>query len=179
MSVNSSIEWTQSTWNPLTGCTKISPGCKNCYAERMALRLKAMKQPNYVDGFKLSIHPHVLEVPLGWKKPQIIFVNSMSDLFHEDVPLDFIQDVFSVIRQASWHIFQVLTKRSKRLIDLNEFITWPDNVWMGVSVENEDYKYRADHLRNTGAQIKFLSLGCFSSCFPQLAILLIHQILSQ
>lgn len=158
MAIKSSIEWTQSTWNPLTGCTKISPGCKNCYAERMALRLKAMGQPNYINGFILSMHPHVLDLPLGWKKPQMIFVNSMSDLFHEDVPLEFIHEVFSIMRQASWHIFQVLTKRSKRLIDLHDFIVWPENVWMGVSVENEDYKFRIDHLRDSCAQIKFLSL---------------------
>ena len=122
MAVNSSIEWTQSTWNPITGCTKVSPGCKNCYAERMALRLKAMGQPNYINGFNLSIHLHVLELPLKWKKPQIIFVNSMSDLFHEDVSLEFIQEVFSVMRRASWHTFQVLTKRSMRLYELNELV---------------------------------------------------------
>lgn len=154
----SNIEWTESTWNPVTGCNKISPGCKHCYAERMALRLQAMGQQNYVDGFKLSLHEHMLERPLQWKKPQVIFVNSMSDLFHDDVPFSFIQKVFRVMRQANWHQFQVLTKRAQRLENLSSQIDWPDNVWMGVSVENQDYTFRIDHLRNTGAKTKFLSL---------------------
>lgn len=157
MSTNSSIEWTESTWNPLTGCTKISPGCKHCYAERMAHRLQAMGQPNYANGFKLSLHQHVLEYPLRWKKPQMVFVNSMSDLFHQEVPLDFIQKTFAIMRQASWHTFQVLTKRSSRLLELDQVIDWPDNVWIGVSVELCDYVYRIDHLRQTHAQVKFLS----------------------
>lgn len=158
MSTKSSIEWTESTWNPLTGCTKVSPGCKHCYAERMALRLKAMGKPNYRDGFKLAIHEHVLDLPLHWKQPQMIFVNSMSDLFHEDVPKEFIQQVFQVMRQASWHTFQVLTKRSARLLEMDNEIDWPKNVWMGVSVENKDYSQRIDHLRQVHAAIKFLSL---------------------
>jgi len=158
MAQGSSIEWTESTWNPLTGCTKVSPGCKHCYAERMARRLKAMGQPNYANGFKLTMHEHVLERPLQWRKPQMVFVNSMSDLFHQDVPLDFIQKVFSVMRRASWHTFQVLTKRSRRLLELNRKIDWPVNVWMGVSVENGDYTFRIDHLRQTDAHIRFLSL---------------------
>ena len=154
----SAIEWTESTWNPLTGCTKISPGCKNCYAERMAKRLKAMGQPNYRNGFKLTLHEHVLEYPLRWKKPQMIFVNSMSDLFHKDVPVDFILRVFDVMRRAHWHTFQVLTKRSERLLELDPIIGWPKNVWMGVSVENQKYTFRIDHLRQTHAAVKFLSL---------------------
>ena len=158
MATKSSIEWTEATWNPLTGCTKISPGCKHCYAERMAKRLQAMGQTNYRNGFHLSLHEHVLEIPLHWKHPQMIFVNSMSDLFHEDVPIDFIQRVFSIMRQASWHTFQVLTKRSARLLELDNQIAWPDNVWMGVSVENSDYTFRIDQLRQTHALIKFLSL---------------------
>jgi protein gp37 len=158
MAEHSGIEWTESTWNPLTGCTKISPGCKHCYAERMAKRLQAMGQPNYANGFKLSMHPHVLEKPLEWKKPQMIFVNSMSDLFHKDVPLDFILQVFDVMRRAYWHTFQVLTKRAERLEELNSKIDWPENVWMGVSVETGKYTFRIDHLRRTGAQVKFLSL---------------------
>jgi len=158
MSSRSKIEWTESTWNPLTGCTKVSPGCKHCYAERMALRLRAMGQPNYVNGFELTMQEHALELPLSWKKPQMIFVNSMSDLFHEDAPLDFIQKVFDVMRRASWHTFQVLTKRSRRLLELDPQIDWPVNVWMGVSVENQDYTFRIDHLRQTGAKVKFLSL---------------------
>ncbi|MBP9502860.1 MAG: phage Gp37/Gp68 family protein [Candidatus Promineofilum sp.] len=154
----STIEWTNATWNPITGCTKVSPGCKHCYAERMAHRLQAMGQPNYANGFKLTLHEHMLERPLTWKQPMLIFVNSMSDLFHPNVPLDFIQQVFAVMRRAEWHRFQVLTKRSERLLTLNDDIAWPDNVWMGVSVENETYRFRIDHLRQTGAQIKFLSL---------------------
>lgn len=158
MAQHSKIEWTESTWNPITGCTKISAGCMNCYAERMAKRLHAMGNENYRNGFKVTLHPHVLEKPLRWKQPQSIFVNSMSDLFHEKVPLDFIQQVFDVMRRASWHRFQVLTKRSERLLDVHRQIDWPENVWMGVTVENADCIYRIEHLRNTNAFIKFLSL---------------------
>ena len=154
----STIEWTHATWNPVTGCNKISPGCKHCYAERMAMRLRAMRQPNYNNGFELTIHKHMLERPLQWKKPMFIFVNSMSDLFHEDVPETFIQQVFETMRRASWHYFQILTKRSERLLELNSNISWPNNVWMGVSVENQKYSYRIDHLRTTNAHVKFLSL---------------------
>ena len=158
MAVKSSIEWTESTWNPSTGCDALSPGCDNCYAERMAYRLKAMGQKKYVNGFRLTLHPDALELPLRWKKPQRIFVNSMSDLFHHDVPFEYIQRVFEVMRAAHWHQFQVLTKRSGRLLAVTETIDWPTNVWMGVSVENERYKSRIDHLRKTGAAVKFLSL---------------------
>ena len=164
----SSIEWTQATWNPLTGCDKVSPGCKHCYAERMAKRLQAMGQPNYRNGFQLTIHEHVLELPLSWKQPQMIFVNSMSDLFHEDVPIDFIHKVFAVMRKASWHTFQVLTKRSSRLTQLDDQIDWPDNVWMGVSVENQIYVHRIDNIRNTHAIIKFLSLEPLLGPLPNL-----------
>ena len=153
----SKIEWTESTWNPLTGCDKISPGCKYCYAERMAYRLKAMGSPNYKNGFELSMHNHVLEQPLNWKSPQTIFVNSMSDLFHEKVPFDFIEKVFKTMIQASWHRFQILTKRSDRLLELSTKIKWPENVWMGVSVENNDYRFRIEHLRRSKANVKFLS----------------------
>ena len=154
----SKIEWTESTWNPITGCNKVSPGCKNCYAERMAKRLQAMGHANYVNGFELTLHEHMLERPLQWKKPQQIFVNSMSDLFHKNVPQEYIQRVFDVMRRASWHSFQILTKRSERLLELNDEIDWPANVWMGVSVETSTYTYRIDHLRSTEANIKFLSL---------------------
>lgn len=170
MAANSSIEWTESTWNPITGCSKVSPGCKNCYAERMACRLKAMGQPNYVNGFKLSLHEHVLEYPLKWKKPQIIFVNSMSDLFHEDVPIAFIQKTFAVMREASWHTFQVLTKRSTRLRELSSEIEWPNNVWMGTSVESQDYSWRVNDLRQTNACIKFLSLEPLLGPIPALEL---------
>ncbi len=168
MATKSSIEWTESTWNPLTGCTKISPGCKHCYAERMSKRLHAMGQPNYANGFKLTLHPNALEIPLHWKKPQVIFVNSMSDLFHKDVPVDFIQQVFDVMRRADWHTFQVLTKRAERLEELDSQIEWPSNVWMGVSVETQDYTYRIDHLRRTHAQTKFLSLEPLLGPLPKL-----------
>jgi len=168
MATKSSIEWTQSTWNPVTGCTKISPGCKRCYAERLALRLQAMGQPNYANGFKLTLHEQMLEKPLSWKKPQLIFVNSMSDLFHEEVPLAFILKVFDVMGRAFWHQFQILTKRSQRLLELSPQIEWPDNVWMGVSVENQDYTFRIDHLRKTGARIKFLSLEPLLGPLPNL-----------
>lgn len=165
---SSKIEWTDSTWNPLTGCNKVSPGCKYCYAERMAARLKAMGNPNYRNGFQLTLHEHALNLPLTWKTPQFIFVNSMSDLFHEDVPLEFILRVFDVMRQASWHAFQVLTKRSHRLAELSPQIQWPDNVWMGVSVENANYTFRIDHLRQTQAKIKFLSLEPLLGPIPNL-----------
>ena len=154
----SDIEWTDSTWNPVTGCTKVSPGCKHCYAERLSYRLQAMGNPSYRNGFELTTHERMLEVPLKWKQPHRIFVNSMSDLFHEKVPRDFIQSVFDVMRLASWHTFQVLTKRSGRLRDLSEEIDWPDNVWMGVSVENQDYTFRIGDLARTDAHVKFLSL---------------------
>ena len=136
MAQRSKIEWTESTWNPVTGCTKISEGCKNCYAERMALRLKAAGSPNYANGFQVTLHEHSLEIPLRWKQPRTIFVNSMSDLFHKDVPFDFISKVFDVMHLASQHRFQILTKRSDRLLKLSSKLTWPENVWMGVTVEN-------------------------------------------
>ena len=170
MATKSSIEWTESTWNPLTGCTKVSPGCRHCYAERMAKRLHAMGQPNYVNGFKLTLHPQALEIPLSWKKPQVIFVNSMSDLFHKDVPIDFIQQVFDVMRRADWHTFQVLTKRAERLQEIDAQIDWPANVWMGVSVETQDYTFRIDHLRQTHAKTKFLSLEPLLGPLPKLKL---------
>ena len=158
MANGSTIEWTESTWNPVTGCSKISPGCKHCYAERMAMRLQAMGQPNYARGFDLTLQEHMLELPLRWTKPQTIFVNSMSDLFHHDVPLEYIQRVFEVMRRADWHRFQVLTKRADRLLELDRQIRWTQNTWMGVSVENRKCFSRIDSLRKTGAHIKFLSL---------------------
>lgn len=158
MALKSSIEWTESTWNPVTGCNKISPGCKNCYAERMAKRLKAMGSVNYENGFKLTAHEHVVALPMQWRKPQVIFVNSMSDLFHKNVPLSFILSVFETMNKAHWHIFQVLTKRSDRLLEINKYLPWTKNIWMGVSVENQDYTFRIDDLRKTNAQTKFLSI---------------------
>jgi protein gp37 len=158
MASNSSIEWTNATWNPTTGCSKISPGCKHCYAETMAKRLKAMGQSNYRNGFDLTLQPQMLSRPLEWKKSKMIFVNSMSDLFHKDVPLDYIQRVFRVMNTAREHKFQVLTKRAERLEELSPFLTWSENIWMGVSVENAKCKYRIDHLRRSNAMVKFLSL---------------------
>ena len=164
----SSIEWTESTWNPLTGCTKVSPGCKFCYAERIAKRLEGMGQRRYANGFKLTLHEDVLKLPLSWKKPQLIFVNSMSDMFHKDVPAWFIHRTFDVMRRASWHQFQVLTKRSERLLEMSPSIDWADNVWIGVSVESEEYAFRIDYLRKTGAAVKFLSLEPLLGPLPRL-----------
>jgi protein gp37 len=158
MATNSPIEWTDATWNPVTGCTKISPGCTHCYAERMANRLKMMGQKNYRNGFDVTLQPHMLELPLKWKTPKRIFVNSMSDLFHVDVPLSYIKDVFDVMRRAHWHQYQVLTKRSERLLELSPRLDWAPQIWMGVSVENAAYVNRIDDLRETGAHVKFLSL---------------------
>jgi len=168
MATKSSIEWTESTWNPLTGCTKISPGCKLCYAERMSTRLKAMGQRNYRNGFKLTLHEHMLDAPLHWRKPQVVFVNSMSDLFQDKVPVTFIQRVFATMRGSHWHQFQVLTKRSRRLLELSTQLDWAENIWMGVSVENENYQFRIDDLRQTGAAIKFLSLEPLLGPLPKL-----------
>jgi protein gp37 len=153
----SRIEWTEASWNPVTGCTKASPGCLHCYAERMAKRLQAMGQPNYRDGFRVALHPAVLDAPLNWSRSRLIFVNSMSDLFHEDVPLDFIQKVFGVMSRARQHSFQVLTKRSERLEELAKKLPWPSNVWIGVSVESADYAYRIEHLRHVPASTRFVS----------------------
>jgi protein gp37 len=158
MANKSPIEWTDATWNPITGCTKISPGCKHCYAERMSNRLLAMGQKNYANGFALTLQPRMLEHPLHWRKPRRIFVNSMSDLFHVDVPVEYIQQVFDVMRRAHWHQYQVLTKRSERLLELSPSLAWQPQIWAGVSVENEDYLERIDHLRRTGAHVKFLSI---------------------
>lgn len=168
MGAKSAIEWTESTWNPVTGCTKISPGCDHCYAERLALRLQAMGQPNYANGFKLTVQERMLELPLRWKLPQVIFVNSMSDLFHKDVSTEYIHRVFDVMNQASWHRFQILTKRSQRLVRLSQTINWQPHVWMGVSVESNEYTFRIDHLRETQAHVKFLSLEPLLGPLPNL-----------
>ena len=168
MARKSSIEWTESTWNPVTGCTKVSPGCKHCYAERMAKRLQAMGQPNYSNGFSTTIHEHTLELPLHWKKPQVIFVNSMSDLFHKNVPTDFILRLFNVMNQAHWHLFQILTKRSERLAQLSHRLPWASNIWMGVTVETRDYISRINHLRQTDADIKFISFEPLLEPIPNL-----------
>ncbi len=173
----SEIEWTNSTWNPVTGCSKVSPGCKNCYAERMAKRLQAMGQPNYVKGFDLAIHERVLELPLKWKSPQVIFVNSMSDLFHEKVPLDFIEKVFDTMNRAKWHRFQILTKRSTRLLELSRYLPWAEHIWMGVSVETDKCVRRIDNLRKTGAHVKFLSLEPLLGPLPKLDLVGINWVI--
>jgi protein gp37 len=173
----SSIEWTEATWNPTTGCDKTSPGCDNCYALALARRLKAMGQPKYqVDGdartsgpgFALQLHDDALEIPLTWRDPRVIFVNSMSDLFHKDVPIAFIRSVFDVMERTPQHTYQVLTKRSKRLAQLADKLPWPSNVWMGVSVENDKYAFRADHLRDAPAAIRFLSVEPMIGPVPSL-----------
>ena len=168
MADTSHIEWTDATWNPVTGCTKISPGCKHCYAERLAHRLQRMGQPNYLNGFKLTLQPQMLDLPLRWKSPRRIFVNSMSDLFHQDVPLEYVKRVFDVMARAHWHQFQVLTKRADRLRELSSQLPWPSNVWQGVSVESERYLDRIDALRRAGATVKFLSLEPLLEALPNL-----------
>lgn len=166
---NSSIEWTEMTWNPTTGCTKISSGCKFCYAEVMTRRLKAMGQKKYEHGFNvLKIHPETLSIPYSWKSPKIVFVNSMSDLFHADVPLSFIQDVFKVMNDNPQHVFQVLTKRAERLFELHENFKWTHNIWMGVTVENNSEVDRINFLRETNAKVKFLSLEPLLSALPKM-----------
>jgi protein gp37 len=157
MASKSNIEWTEVTWNPVTGCDKVSSGCKYCYAEQMAIRLKAMGNSQYKDGFKLNLAPQQLMVPYNWKKQKIVFVNSMSDLFHEKVPLSYIQQVFNVMNTTS-HIYQVLTKRSERLLELSPYLDWGENIWMGVSVENQSYTRRVVDLLRTDAKVKFLSI---------------------
>jgi protein gp37 len=170
MATRSSIEWTEYTWNPVTGCTKISPGCVNCYAQRMAKRLQAMGLPNYRKGFSLSLHEHVLQTPLSWKKPSIVFVNSMSDLFHEKVPDEFILKVFNIINKTPQHQYQILTKRAERLAEISSLINWSRNVWMGVSVENKHYIHRIDYLKMTGAFIKFLSIEPMLGPIPEMEL---------
>ena len=170
MAQNSSIEWTEATWNPVTGCTKISPGCKFCYAERMALRLKAMGQPRYRDGFKVTLQDDLVELPLKWREPRMIFVNSMSDLFHRDIPIDFIQRCFETMRKASQHTFQILTKRPERVVELASDLPWPSNVWMGTSVESADYTWRIHELQRVPAKVRFLSVEPLLGPIPQLPL---------
>lgn len=154
----SNIEWTQMTWNPTTGCDKVSAGCKFCYAELMSRRLNAMGQKKYKNGFEITVHPESLQAPYGWKKPKTVFVNSMSDLFHQEVPLSFIKKVFKVMNENPHHTFQILTKRAEVLYNHHKKLNWTKNIWMGVSVENEKVLSRIDFLRKTNAAVKFLSL---------------------
>jgi protein gp37 len=168
MGFNSAIEWTEATWNPVTGCTKISPGCQHCYAERLAKRLQAMGQRRYANGFRITLHPDLLDLPRRWRTPRCIFVNSMSDLFHEAIPEAFIQRVFAVMGLADRHCFQILTKRAERLAALSQRLPWRPHIWMGVSVEQPRYTCRIDALRKTGAQLKFLSLEPLLGRLPNL-----------
>jgi len=166
----SAIEWTEATWNPVTGCTKISPGCKYCYAERLAERLQNMGNPRYRNGFALTVHTDQIDLPLRWSTPKRIFVNSMSDLFHEDIPEDFIQSVFQVMNRAHWHNFQVLTKRAERLALVAPTLHWTPNIWQGVSVESETYLWRMDYLRQVPASIRFVSIEPLLSRIPNLRL---------
>ncbi len=168
MSSNSEIEWTDATWNPITGCTKISPGCANCYAETFAERFRGVPNHPYQQGFDLKLWPDRLILPSQWKKPKRIFVNSMSDLFHKDVAEEYILKVFSVMNEVDRHQFQILTKRADRLFALNSKLNWTKNIWMGVSVENADYTSRIDFLRQTNAQVKFLSVEPLLGAIPNL-----------
>jgi len=176
VSNHSSIEWTDATWNPVTGCTKISPGCKNCYAERLAARLHAMRNPRYANGFAVTLHPDQLTLPLRWRHPRRVFVNSMSDLFHDAVPDEYIGQVFDVMAQAHWHSFQVLTKRSERLAALAPYLPWPANVWQGVSVENERYPRIAD-LVQVPVAVRFVSVEPLLGPIPHLPLDGIHWVI--
>lgn len=166
----SSIEWTEMTWNPTTGCNKISAGCKYCYAEVMARRLQSMGIEKYQNGFDLAIHESALSIPYTWKSPKIVFVNSMSDLFHKDIPLSFIQKVFNVMNDNPQHVFQILTKRADVLFKHSKKLSWGHNIWMGVSVENENVTDRIDFLRNCEARVKFLSCEPLIGPLPKLKL---------
>ena len=168
MAALSKIEWTETTWNPVTGCTKISYGCKHCYAERMSKRLQSMGMEKYRRGFEVVVHESVLQEPLKWKKPSLVFVNSMSDLFHKAVPTEFVQSVFGVMNEASQHTFQVLTKRPGRVKQIDARLDWAPNIWLGTSIESERWQDRLDRLKSTGARTKFLSLEPLLGPLPDL-----------
>jgi protein gp37 len=170
MAQSSSIEWTEATWNPVTGCTKLSPGCAHCYAERMARRLQAMGQPRYRNGFQVTLQPDAVELPLRWRRPRMIFVNSMSDLFHQEVPASFIARCFAVMEEAPQHTFQILTKRPERAAEMAADLPWPRNVWMGATVENADYVSRIRWLTRIPAVIRFLSLEPLLGPIPRLPL---------
>lgn len=177
MAQSSSIEWTQATWNPVTGCTKVSPGCKNCYAERMAKRLHLMGQPRYARGFRLTLQDDIVDAPLHWRRPRLIFVNSMSDLFHRDVPTEFIQRCFDVMRRASQHTFQILTKRPQRVVELSSRLSWPSNIWMGTSIESSEYVNRIHFLNLIPARVRFLSIEPLLGPVPNLPLEGIHWVI--
>ncbi len=179
MGDKSKIEWTEATWNPTTGCTKVSTGCTNCYAERLSLQLHDRGIKKYRNKFELTLHPDTLEIPLKWKTPKRIFVNSMSDLFHAGIPLDYIDRVFNIMEKAHWHQFQILTKRPQRM---HEYINgdWGhtlDNVWLGTSIENESWKSRIDYLRATDAKIRFLSCEPLLGPLPNMNLFGIHWVI--
>lgn len=177
MAQNSAIEWTEATWNPTTGCTKVSPGCTHCYAERMAHRLQAMGQPRYDQGFQLKLQDDVVELPLRWKTPRIIFVNSMSDLFHKDVPDEFIRRCFETMKTASQHQYQVLTKRPERVVELADKLDWSDNIWMGTSVESTTYIERIRVLKRIPSKVRFLSIEPLLGAIPRLPLKGIHWVI--
>ena len=177
MANGSKIEWTEATWNPVTGCTKVSPGCMNCYAERMSKRLQAVGLRRYRDAFSLALHPDVVELPHRWKRPRLVFVNSMSDLFHEEVPFYFIRKVFAVMAEMHQHQFQVLTKRPARALGNARDLPWPENLWFGTSVENEDYIHRVHTLRRIPARIRFLSLEPLLGPIRRLPLSDIHWVI--
>ena len=170
MSDQTGIEWTDATWNPVTGCTKISPGCKNCYAERLAQRLKAIGVPQYADGFNLTLQPEALLLPARWKRARMIFVNSMSDLFHAEIPIDYIKRVFDVMSRSPQHVFQVLTKRPEIAATYSKHLAWTDNIWMGTSIESDAYLSRLDSLRSIPAKVRFLSLEPLLGPMPDISL---------
>ncbi|HJQ85406.1 MAG TPA: phage Gp37/Gp68 family protein [Candidatus Binatia bacterium] len=170
MGDKSAIEWTDATWNPVTGCTKVSPGCKHCYAERLAKRLRAMGNARYRRGFAVTLHRDVLSTPLRWVRPRRIFVNSMSDLFHEEIPESFIQKTFITMERASWHQFQILTKRADRLAALAPNLPWSPNIWQGVSVEDARHIWRIECLRQVPAHVRFLSVEPMLGAIPELPL---------
>jgi len=177
MAQSSHIEWTDATWNPVTGCSKISAGCKFCYAERMAIRLQAMGQARYLNGFAVTLHHDLIDAPRRWRSPRLVFVNSMSDLFHESVPFSFIRDIFQTMVECPQHIFQVLTKRSRRLRELASELPWPENVWMGVSVENARVLFRIEDLGHVPASVRFLSCEPLIGSLDELPLKAIHWVI--
>jgi protein gp37 len=177
MATTSGIEWTEMTWNPVTGCRKISQGCKHCYAERMAKRLHAMGLDRYQNGFEPTLHQDLISLPKRWRRPRVIFVNSMSDLFQDEVPDDFIRSVFDTMRDCPQHTFQILTKRSARLRDLGPSLKWPNNVWMGVSVENDLVIHRVRHLALVPAKVRFLSCEPLIGPLARLPLKNIHWVI--
>ena len=177
MARKTNIEWTEMTWNPVTGCTKVSPGCKHCYAETMSRRLKLMGAERYRNGFNVACHEDLVNLPAKWKRPRVVFVNSMSDLFQDEVPLEFIRRVFETMLNCPQHQFQILTKRAERLVEVASDLPWPSNIWMGVSLENQDYAYRSELLESVPATIRFLSIEPLLGCIDRLPLDGIHWVI--